>query len=231
VPRALKILVATLLALGLVPFALLYGLYILGARDIPADWGPTTASFPPSARLALWRSYGGQGEPERDPVSPPGYAWRLYRAPDDMERRHWPDPGITMANQAARAAGLAAHGGRNRLLVEIAATIRASHWPVASQLDTVLASAYFGGETHGLRDGAMRLYGRPLESLDEAQLHVLVAMMAGPRYFDPWCHHDRLRERVFATAPKWNVPTSAQQLEAALAAIGPRPADDRCDER
>jgi hypothetical protein len=225
VSRALKILVGSLLALGLLPVAFVYGLYCLGTSRIADDWGPTTVQFPDAARSALLRSYGGQGLPAENPISPLGYAWRF--ATTDMRLKN--DPGMTLAWQLASLAPLApGERGANHHLMRIAALIRASHWPVASQLDTVLASAYFGGETHGLRDGALRLYGRPLESLDDAQLHVLIAMMPGPGYYDPWCHRDRLRTRALETAAKWRVAATQAQLEAALASIGPPPLDSRC---
>jgi len=225
VVRALKILFGTLLALGLLLLAFVYGSYFLGTSKIADDWRPTTAQFSDAARLALWRSYGGQGAPTNHPVSPMEFAWRWAR----KDVRLSDNPEMMLAGQVAMHAPLApGERGANHHLVRVAASIRASQWPVGSQLDTVLDSAYFGGDTRGLRDGALRVYARLPESIDEAQLHVLVAMMAGPGYFDPWCHPDRLRARVLETAAKWRVLATPPQLEAALASIGPPPIDSPC---
>jgi hypothetical protein len=77
--RALKYTLVTLLAIVVIALAFVYGLYFSGARHIPPDWGPTTVRYPESARLALWRSYGGQGVPTGNPMSPPEFAWHWYR--------------------------------------------------------------------------------------------------------------------------------------------------------
>jgi hypothetical protein len=227
VHRALKYTLVSLFAIVVVLVACLYGLYLAGARHISPDWKPTAAQYPEAARMALWRSYGGRGAPEGDPMSPAEFAWRWYRAGSAVMDGKPVDPRMTMAGRVARTAGFMGQRSAGRYhLMEMSAAIRASRWSVASQLDTVLDAAYFGGDAHGMREGAMRVYGQPLERLDEARVHVLVALMHAPNALDPWCHADRLRERVFATARKWNVPASAQQLEAALAAIGAKPADD-----
>jgi hypothetical protein len=231
--RALKFLIGSMLAIGLLFVAFAYGLYFQGARAIPPDWGPTTAQYPESVRLALWRSYGGQGAPVGNPLSPPEFAWRLYRS-DDAPLDHRPtDPSMTMAYRVARIGRLARSGSMsNYHLMQAAATIRASNWPVESQLDTVLDQAYFGGahenEILGLREGARRVYGLPVSGLDEARIHVLLVLMEGPSYLDPWCHPDRLRKRVLIAATRWSAPPSLQQLEAALSAIGPPPTGSWC---
>lgn len=220
--RALKYTLLTLLATVAVAAGCVYGLYLAGARHISPDWQPTTTQYPEAARLALWRSYGGRGLPEGNPMSPPEFAWHFFHAEGAV------DPAMRLAGQVGRLAQHVPRVGSmfQYHLTGIAGAIRASNWPVERQIDTMLDTAYFGGEAHGLREGALRVYGQPLDGMDEARIHVLIALMHGPNAFDPWCHADRLRERVFTTARTWNVPASPQQLEAALTTIGP--ADHRC---
>lgn len=223
--RALKYTVVTLLAIVLLVVVFVYGLYFAGARQIPADWKPTTATYPVQARLALWRSLGGSGEPRAEPLSPIGLAWRIFRA--ISEDRIDVPPGMRLASRTALIARLSASESQgNSHLMGAAATIRASQWPAEEQLDTVLDNAWFGEGVRGFRQGALHVFGRELEQLDAAQLHVLMTVEQGPGYFK--CRPDRLRESALAAATRWNVPVAPQKLEAALATIGPPPSGHRC---
>jgi hypothetical protein len=227
--RALKYTLVALLAIVVVVLGFVYGLYFAGARHISPDWRPTTAQYPEAARLALWRSYDGHGLPEGNPMSPPEYVWRWYFAGKAFMDKRPVDPRMTMAYRAARSAKQVGGGGVGGWhLMQAAASIRASRWPVEGQLDTVLDSMHLGEGVRGYRQGAMHVFGLPLERLDAAQLHLLITIAWAPGYFDPWCQRDRLRTRVFETAMKWRVPATTEQLEAALASIGPPPADSRC---
>jgi membrane carboxypeptidase/penicillin-binding protein PbpC len=136
---------------------------------------------------------------------------------------------MTLPYRAARHAQLAERAGMGSYhLMQAAATIRASRWPVDSQLDTVLDAQYFGGAAEGLHAGARRVFRRDVERLDEAQLHVLMALNFSPGALDPWCHPDRLRKRVFATVARMQISATPAELDAALASIGPQPPDESC---
>lgn len=230
--RALKYTFISLIAIVVVAVGFVYGLYFAGARHIPMEWKPTTAIYPDHARVALWRSLGGQGDPIAETMSPIGYAWRIARMLSDDPSRDRPafPPGVALASRTARHArfmGRQSQGGSH--LMEAAATVRASRWPVEAQLDTVLDKTNFGSGVRGYRQGASHFFGHPLERLDAAQLHLLVTIEWAPSAYDPWCHPDRLRNRAMYNAVHWNVAISPEQLEAALATIGPAPAGRRCN--
>ena len=228
--RALKYTLVTLLVIVVVVVGFLYGLYFAGARHVSPDWRPTTAQYPDPVRIALWRSYGGQGSPEGNPMSPLEYAWRWSRAGNELMERRPVDPAMHLAGQVGRLAQPIPHVGSmlEHHLTGMAGAMKASRWPVESQLDTLLDNAWFGEGVRGYRQGALRVFGQPLERLDAARLHVLMTLALGPGYYDPWCHPERLRERTLAMAPRWKVPASRRELDAALASIGPPPVENRC---
>lgn len=229
--RALKYTLVTLLAIVVVVVGGVYGLYFAGARHIRDEWKPTTATYPQPARLALWRSLGGKGEPVAEPMSPIGFVWRVYRAGADQGFESTPGADA-LAFRTARIARLMGNRSQgDSHLMGIAAAIRASRWRVENQLDTVLDSTYFAEDVRGYRQGASYVFRRPLERLDVAQLHILMALEQGPRYLDPWCHRDRLRETALAAATRWNVPVPPQEIDAALVSIRPNPAGGGCSNR
>jgi hypothetical protein len=213
--RALKYTLGTLLSIVVLVLALVYGLYFTGARTIPDGWKPTTAVYPASARVALWRSLGGQGDPVADPMSPIGYVWLMVRAVA-TDRLEFP-ASAWLASRTSRLStrfmASGSHGDRH--LMEAAATIQASRWPVEKQLDTVLDNTFFAEGMRGFHQGAMHVYGQPLEQLDAAQLHVLMTLDFIPGAL---CHPDRLRKFAVAKATQWSVPVSPRELDAALAA-------------
>jgi hypothetical protein len=228
--RALKYTLATLLSIVLLLLAIVYGLYYSGARDVPANFRATTERYPEAARLALWRSYGGQGAPTGNPLSPPEFAWRWYQARDALMDRRQVDPAMRLAGQVGRRAQpVEFHGSMMQYqLIGVAGAIRASHWPIEGQLDTVLDTLSFGVETPGLHAGAERIYGRPPEALHAAELDILIVVAKAPAYYDPWCHPQRIRRHVLSLASREELPGLPQRLDAALAAVGPRPAEHRC---
>jgi hypothetical protein len=204
--------------------AVLFGLYFSGARHISPDWRPRTAHYPESARLALWRSYSGEGVPEGNPMSPPEFAWRWYRAGSALMDGKPIDPRMVMAGRAARIARfMALRSPGESHLMEAAASIRASTWTVEQQLDTVLDNAYFAQGVRGFRQGAMHVFGRPVEQLDAAQLHVLLTLDWAPSYL---CNPERLRKLAATKSSQWRMPVTTQELDAALATIGRL--DQRC---
>ena len=228
--RALKYTLVTLLVLGSLAFVLVYGLYFKGARDISPAWGATTATYPDAARVALWRWYGGEGLPQADPMSPPEYAWRSYHARRGQMEGRPGDSGLNTATGAARRAEMAREGGGmgGYHLMQFAAAIQASGWSAESQLDTVLEQQVFGAGARGFRAGALRVFGTPVESLDTAQLWVLLAIAHGPGYFDPWCHRDRLHEFAVKRAEQRNARLAPAAIDAALDSVAPAPPGHAC---
>ncbi|MGH8030371.1 MAG: transglycosylase domain-containing protein [Arenimonas sp.] len=232
--RALKYALVTLLSVVLIVLAFVYGLYFAGARHIPAGWGPTTAAYPDAARLALWRSVRGSGEPGIETISVAGYAWRFVQAMNGHEPHR--DADLLLLTQVARNAYFdAQRGGRatrhsnaDRHLTTVAMSIQASRWGTERVLDTALDRASMGQGTRGFRAASLRVYGQPIERLDAARLQVLVALSQGPGYYDPWCHPDRLRERMHASWARTPDSPTAADLDAAVDAIVPAPVGHAC---
>ena len=227
--RALTYTLVTLLVLVALPFVVLYGLYFKGAREIPPSWGPTTVTYPDAARVAQWRWYGGEGLPQRDPMSPPEFAWRGYRASGEIHAGRPMDVGMTMAGGAARPVRfMASHEQGSHHLMEFAAAIQASRWSVESQLDTTLENAPFGPDIRGLRAAALRYFGAPVESLDAPGLWVLLAIGHSPTYFNPWCKRDRLREFALERAVQRHARLAPAEIDAALDSLAPMPQGHQC---
>jgi hypothetical protein len=218
--RALKIVAGSIIALLLIVIGFTYGLYFLGTRHIRADWGPTNAVYPESARRALWNANRGRGEPGIEPLSPPSFAWRIYRAGADP-KSFTQDTSLYLAGQAARSAPGSPGTTAMYHLAGIAAAIQASRWPRNVVFDTVLE------QRHQLRGNARRYYGRDVEALDDAQLHVLMSINGTGD--EPWCQATRLRKRAMLLTKRWRTPPSKDALEAAFHRILPPPAGHHCN--
>jgi hypothetical protein len=137
------------------------------------------------------------------------------------------DPPMVMAGRAARIARFMdlSSPGRSHLM-EVAATIRASRWTVEQQLDTVLDNSYFAEGVRGFRQGAKHVFGKPLEQLNAAQMHVLLALDWSPSGL---CHPDLLRRLALVKSTQWGVPVSTQELDVALATVDPDLAARQCE--
>jgi Transglycosylase len=216
VERVLKFVVGVVFALAVLFLILVYGTYLQGAREIPDDWSPTTNIYPDAVRRAWWRIEAGSEPVAIDELSPPGLALRWLGVAYAHNDRYAMDPDLLALGQAARLGQLRFHS-RHHHLVGMAMTIRASHWPDDRVVDTILAQAYFGGEARGIEAGAHRVFARPLASLTEAEVALLISLMRAPAYFDPWCNEDRLRQRMATRAA-----LSEAQIDAAFSRLPPR---------
>jgi hypothetical protein len=222
--RALRWTIGIVLALAILLLAAIQGAYLLGARSISPEWRASDATFPEAARIALWRSVGGTGRPVAEPTSSVGFAWRFadWAWHDEAPRI---TPGIALAGRAARHAKLIGGGTMaDYHLMQIAASIQASRWPVDRQLDTVLEHMRFG-DGHGFASGSRRMFGKDASELSTPQLHVLLAVGHAPAGFDPWCHADRLRGYLLHEVDRGHVDATPAELDAALVTLAPLPAD------
>ena len=70
----------------------------------------------------------------------------------------------------------------------------ARHWTVSESLDAYGPSAWVGGEPYGLEPGALRLFGKPLRTLDASEVALLVGLLQSPSRLDPACHPERAAE-------------------------------------
>lgn len=73
------------------------------------------------------------------------------------------------------------------------ATWVSRHWTAEQALDTYASEVWIGQGVHGLRDGAGAFFGKRLESLDVAELALLVAVIRSPSGLSPLCHPERAR--------------------------------------
>jgi hypothetical protein len=229
--RALKYSIVVPGVIAALCVAVVYGLYALGAHDIASDWKPTRTIHSARARMALWRSLQGEGQPKAEQLSPLTFAWRLVGMVDEASDGGLPrvTPGQALAHRVARSARLRApHGMVRYHLMQAAATIQASRWPVEQQLDTVLANTYFAPDVRGLHAGSLNVFGVPASRLDPARLHLLIALARAPRYLDPWCHPDRLRERIARPSSGIEPVLTSKQIDDALRAIRPAPPGHVC---
>jgi hypothetical protein len=219
VERVLKFVAGTLFGVALVVLTIVYGLYFRGASDIPSDWGPSSAVYPESARRALWRIEGGNGEPAIRSLTPPGFVWRIVWKASDDDRLFHRDGELGVLARVSYPSRSFHHTSMLRWhLMRAAMTIQASHWPRDRIFDTALE------REHELRAMARRFYGREVEDLDDAQLHALLAV-GGNAY---WCSPQAARKRLAATS-RWAVGSpSRDSSDAAVAAMLPAPTDLAC---
>jgi hypothetical protein len=70
------------------------------------------------------------------------------------------------------------------------------HWTADQVLATTLSLGYFGRNTRGLGEAAEAYFGLAPGDLTREELAQLVAILALPSAFDPWCQPDRNRERA-----------------------------------
>src|SRR5690606_31206492 len=89
-------------------------------------------------------------------------------------------------------------------------------------LEAYLNEVYLGQsgsrEIHGFGLGARLYFGRPLQELRIDQLAMLVGMVKGPSYYNPWRHTERARDRrdlVLRLMLDQNILTGAEYEQAA----------------
>jgi hypothetical protein len=224
VSRAIRYTLAMLALLLALFFGGVYGLYFYGANAIPADWGPVEATYPASARLALWQSLGGQGEPTIEATGPTRVLLAFLTRKQTSNR----DPAWSLLGMVSRPANAGPLQRKRWHFMRIAMSIQASRWGTDRVLDTVLDAQRFGGDTRGLRAGAMHVYGRQVETLSPAELQVLLGIAWMPTRHDPWCRPEQLRDFLSQRRQRMTQLPSLAELESALAAIRPRPAGHAC---
>lgn len=73
------------------------------------------------------------------------------------------------------------------------------HYSKQQILESYLNEVYLGQEgsraIHGFALASRHYFNRPLASLDTGQIALLVGMVKGPSYYDPWRNPERARER------------------------------------
>jgi penicillin-binding protein 1B len=73
------------------------------------------------------------------------------------------------------------------------------HYSKAEILETYLNEIYLGQEgaraIHGFALASRHYFNRPLHELGPGQIALLVGMVKGPSYYDPWRHSERAKQR------------------------------------
>jgi hypothetical protein len=224
IERVLKFAFGVALGLVLIFFGFAYGLYVVGAGHAPRGWKPTATMYPDNVRRAWWRIETDSEPVEIPTLSPPALLGRwLGLALEIQASRNLPkDPPLHALSRVARL-GAAGQRSGDYQLAAWAMTIQASRWPDDRIVDTILDQAILGGDARGLEAGALRVFARPLASLGDDELVLLVHLTAGPMYLDPWCHGDRLGDRMAARSG-----LTPARIEAVFARLAPEPADSPC---
>src|SRR6187455_1837765 len=102
--RALQRTFLGLLVLLIALLVLVHLLYWRGARGIAPGFRATSATYPEAARLALWRSLGGKGEPTAGRMTPTGVAFDFARTMATDDSRFVQTPSLRLAGRVARLA-------------------------------------------------------------------------------------------------------------------------------
>lgn len=223
IARMFKWCSALLGAMVLLVVAAVYAVYWLGLRSMPAEFAPTAHHYPAPARLALWRSAGGVGEPRFGQDGPLMFTVATL-APRVTDRTEHDTPEMTIRFQLARR--LVAGKGRHPRLAEIATTLRMGReWRSDQILDTALDRMYLGEHATGVAESAQRYFGKPDPALTPQQLQLLLALAWSPNILDPWCRPGQLESRLSSLAID---PLSPGDAAATLGSLAPKPADHAC---
>jgi len=108
----------------------------------------------------------------------------------------------------------------------VMAVILEWHYGKADLLNAYINEIYMGQDgnraIHGFGLASRYYFSRPLDELEVHQLALLVALVKGPTYYDPWRHPERAVERrnlVLRILADSEVITSAQSIDAQARAL------------
>ena len=219
----IRALLGTLLVIAGFVVALGFGLYAVGASDLPEHREPNRYRAKPDLRaLYLDVEAGGiEDVPRLNPVSAWGY--RLWQLSGWQSASL--DSQLGLLSRAGRSLSMRqahpTHGLRGHLL-DSAAAIRVSQdWPLERMIDTILAESTFGRGAKGIEQAALAWYGRPLDDLVPEERLLLIALMKGPSHYHPVCRPERFAQRYPWAAKRAGFADAGSALRAALARMRP----------
>ncbi|MBV6413431.1 MAG: penicillin-binding protein 1B [Xanthomonadales bacterium] len=151
----------------------------------------------------------------------------------NLKARSLVQGGSTITQQLVKNTLLSNDRSLRRKLVEMGlALVIEVRFDKRTILESYLNRAYIGQNgalaVHGFGAGAEFYFGRPLESLDAAEIALLIGLVKGPSYYDPRRNPERAitRRRVVLGQMAETGLLNPTQLEAALKAplaVVPRP--------
>jgi len=119
---------------------------------------------------------------------------------------------------------------RRKVTELIMAVLLELHYDKSEILETYLNEVYFGQDRdraiHGVGLASLYYFGKPVEQLTFAESALLVGMVKGPAWYDPYRHPQRALERrnlVLRQARDIGYATTEQYWAARAAAIGVKP--------
>ncbi|MBK8066569.1 MAG: transglycosylase domain-containing protein [Rhodanobacteraceae bacterium] len=151
----------------------------------------------------------------------------------NLKARRWVQGGSTITQQLVKNTLLSNDREFRRKALEIGlALVIEARFDKRTILESYLNRAYIGQNgalaVHGFGAGAEFYFGRPLESLDPAEIALLIGLVKGPSYYDPRRNPERAitRRRVVLGQMAETGLLNPAQLESALKAplaVVPRP--------
>jgi penicillin-binding protein 1B len=204
------------------------------ATILPSD---DTERLPmPIAQMPALLVAGIQSVEDRNFKDHPGIdLWGITRAMwANLKARRWVQGGSTITQQLVKNTLLSNERVFRRKLFEIGlALLIDARFDKRTILESYLNRAYIGQNgalaVHGFGAGAEFYFGRSLESLDPAEIALLIGLVKGPSYYDPRRNPERAitrRRIVLGQMLETGLLSQAQVDEALKAplAVVPRPA-------
>lgn len=189
----------------------------------------------PIAQMPALLVAGIQSVEDRNFKDHPGIdLWGIARAMwANVKARRWVQGGSTITQQLVKNTLLSNDREFRRKVLEIGlALVIEARFDKRTILESYLNRAYIGQNgalaVHGFGAGAEFYFGRPLESLDPAEIALLIGLVKGPSYYDPRRNPERAitRRRVVLGQMAETGLLNPAQLESALKAplaVVPRP--------
>ncbi|HMA89577.1 MAG TPA: penicillin-binding protein 1B [Burkholderiales bacterium] len=155
----------------------------------------------------------------------------LARAAYSMATGHRIEGGSTLTQQLVKNFFLSPERTLGRKLTELAmAVLLELHYSKNEILETYLNEIYLGQDRdraiHGVGLAAQFYFGKPIEDLTPAESALLVALVKGPGYYDPFRHPKRALERrnlVLREAREQHALTDEQYQVARATDLGLNP--------
>jgi hypothetical protein len=70
------------------------------------------------------------------------------------------------------------------------------NWTADEAISTILSVADFGNGFYGIEKAAKGYYNIKIKDLTIEEISVLVTLLRGSEFYDPWLHRDRLKEQA-----------------------------------
>lgn len=223
--RWVHILPSAIVALLLLPFAAIEGVYHWQLADLarpePVD---RAQPFPSIARRAAWDAMNEQLPIRVDPISASELVLTVL-----LTQRPIRSSGQQAANWVARLhlAGLKLPG-KGLALREAALSLWLTrHWSGDQVVDYWIANVYVGHGAYGLEAGARRYFDIDMQEAAPEQIALLIGLTQAPSRYDPCRHPKAARERrnyVLVRMHELGVLREGAMRRAIVSSIDIRPA-------